>query len=166
MAHKGTSKRRRGLAGLLLLGLPCAAAPATPLPDLSSAPFIIIAGKNVPWGSNTGIDAGQARAAAGGYCEFPVQHNVRNLGKVASGPFQTRFENNTVPGPFLRQWPSLNPGQSSTQTDILRLKTGGNTLVLHVDAANQVRETDENNNQYRVAIQVNGACGPGKGPGR
>ncbi|OGI39691.1 MAG: hypothetical protein A2140_03820 [Candidatus Muproteobacteria bacterium RBG_16_62_13] len=136
---------------------------ATPLPDLTSAPFIVIAGKNVSWGNSISVDAKQARPAVGGVCEFPVQHNVRNLGKSASGPFQTRFDSNTVPGGFTRQWPSIAPGQASTQTDILRLRSGSNTLILHIDPANQVRESNEGNNQYRATIQVNGKCDPGKG---
>ena len=136
---------------------------ATPLPDLTSAPFIVIAGKNVSWGNSISVDAKQARSAVGGVCEFPVQHNVRNLGKAASGPFQTRFANSAVAGDFTRQWPPIGPGQTSTQTDILRLRSGNNTLTLHIDPANQVHESNEGNNHYRVTIMVNGRCEPGKG---
>ncbi len=156
---------RYGLAAIMTVSTIIAAA-AAPQPDLASAPFIVIAGKNVAWNGGVGIDAKQARSANGGICEFPVQHNVRNLGKAASGPFQTRFDNNAVPGGFTRQWPSIDPGQTSTQTDILRLRPGSNTLVLHIDPANQVRESSETNNQYRVTVQVAGACDPVKGASR
>lgn len=139
---------------------------AAPLPDLASAPFIIIAGKNVSWGTGISIEAHQARTAAGGVCEFPVQHNVRNIGKAASGPFQTTFSAGNPAGGFSRQWPSVGAGQASTQTDLLRLRTGTNTLTLHIDPGNQVRESNEGNNQYRVTIQVNGRCEPGKGARR
>lgn len=139
---------------------------AAPLPDLVSAPFIIIAGKNVSWGTGTSVEARQARATAGGICEFPVQHNVRNIGKAASGPFQTTFGAGTPAGGFRRQWPSIGPGQTSTQTDLLRLRPGTNTLTLHIDPAHQVRESNEGNNHYRVTIQVNGRCEPGKGTRR
>ena len=156
-----------GLAGIAVVWLAASTAAAPPLPDLASAPFIVIAGKNVSWNSGASIDAKQARSgrggAAGGICEFHVQYNVRNLGKAASGPFQTRFDSNTVPGGFTRQWPSIAPGQTSTQTDILRLRSGSNTLILHIDPANQVRESNDGNNQFRATIQVNGKCDPGKG---
>ncbi len=135
---------------------------ATPLPDLTSAPFIVIAGKNVSWGTGASVEAQQARTAAGGVCELPVQHNVRNIGKAASGPFQTTFSAGTTTGGFSRQWPSIGPGQASTQTDLLRLRPGTNTLTLHIDPGNQVREANEGNNLYRVTIQINGRCEPGK----
>ena len=149
------------------MAAPPGPAPATAaLPDLASAPFIIIAGKNVSWGTGASVEAHQARTAAGGVCEFPVQHNVRNMGKAASGPFQTTFSAGTPAGSFSRQWPSIGPGQTNTQTDILRLRSGSNTLVLHIDPNNQVRESNKSNNQYRATIQVNGKCEPGKGARR
>ncbi len=153
-----------GFAAMAVLAMPVYAAPAQP--DLASATFIIIAGKNVSWDGSASVDAKQARSAVGGVCEFSVQHNVRNHGKAISGPFQTRFDNNAVPSGFTRQWPSIGPGQTSTQTDILRLRPGSNTLILHIDPTNQVREANEGNNQFRVTIQVNGKCDPGKGTAR
>lgn len=158
MINNLASKYLIGVLAIAAINTPALLRAAPPQADLTSAPFVIIAGKNVPWGSGATINATQARAASGGVCEFPAQHNVRNVGKAASGPFQTRFDNNAVAGGFTRQWPSIEPGQTSTQTDILRLRPGNNTLVLHIDAANQVRESNENNNQFRIAIQVNGKC--------
>ncbi len=166
MTDRITTALRISLASAAIAWLAAPASAAPPQPDLASATFIIIAGKNVSWNGSGGVDAKQAKSAAGGVCEYPVQHNVRNLGKAASGPFQTRFDNNAVPGGFTRQWPSIGPGQTSTQTDILRLRPGSNTLILHIDPANQVRESNEGNNQFRVTIQVNGKCDPVKGASR
>jgi len=146
--------------------LPVQAAPVqTARPDLVSAPFIVVAGRNMPWNSQATVRARQAKPVGQGLCEITIQHNVRNIGNKASGPFQTRFANSTVPGAFTRQWPSLSPGQSSTQTDILRLRAGNNTLTLTLDAASQVRESNESNNQYRVTLVLDGHCLPGK-PGK
>lgn len=130
------------------------------LPDITAEPQVALGGRRLPWGQNVALAAAAAQRSAGGICYFPVQYGVRNAGAQASGPFYTTWSNSLLPQPVGREWPSLASGAVSSQSDTLGLTPGQNMLTLTIDQRGQVRESNEQNNQFRIAVTLSGECGP------
>lgn len=133
---------------------------AAGLPDLTAEPQVAMGGRRVSWGQAMALTAAAAQRSAGGVCYFPVQYGVRNAGSLAGGPFYSTWSNSLLPQPVGRDWPALAPGAVSSQSDTLGLKPGQNILTLTLDQRNQVRESNENNNQFRLTVTLSGECGP------
>lgn len=138
------------------------------LPDITSAAQIAIGSVPAQWGATVNVDAKQAFSAQGGVCQFAVQHTARNIGLAPTGSFDSLFKSSPVPGGLSRTWGSIAPGGQDTQKDLLSLKPGMNDLVLTLDYQGKVQEISETNNQFRVRVNLSGACGPkpGMGPPR
>ena len=129
------------------------------LPDLTSAAQLVVGATTTPWSTSVSVDAGQAFTAQGGVCQVVVQHTARTIGLAPSGAFSSVWTNSHAPGSFSRAWGSLAPGGQDTQKDLIALKPGQNILSLALDNLTQVQEANENNNRFRVIVNLTGSCG-------
>jgi hypothetical protein len=129
------------------------------LPDITSAAQLVVGATTTPWRATVNVDAGQAGSAQGGVCQVAVQHTARNVGLAASGAFGSVWTNSGAPGSVSRRWGSIAPGAQDTQKDLIALKPGQNILELTLDDLNQVQEVNENNNRFRVVVNLSGSCG-------
>lgn len=139
-----------------------AAKPATlQLADLTAAQQLTIGGKAASWQTPLMVEARDAQQKINGICQYSLQYTLRNAGVAASIGFVASWSNAAVPGVADRPWPTIASGASSSQTDVIGLKPGVNQLTLTIDKNNQVKETDENNNLFRLTVTVNGPCSDG-----
>lgn len=131
------------------------------LPDIASGGQHSIGGLVVS-GAVANVDASAAHSVNknnSGRCEFTIKYSARNLGATATGPFDSMWTNSAVPGNFTRSWAPLGPGETREETDLVNLKPGQNILSLTLDNLNQVSESNEQNNQFRMIVNVSGNCG-------
>ena len=129
--------------------------------DITSADQLTVAGQVLRWGSSVTVDAGLAlvkNLSNSGLCAFPVDVTAQNLGLGATGAFTSAWTNNAVPGRWPHNWISIEPQGARTERDVLALKPGDNQLQLMLDDTNQVQESNENNNIFRVKVRVTGSC--------
>jgi hypothetical protein len=133
------------------------------LPDITSQGGVIVGGTGASWGGTIGVDAKQAlsiNANNSGLCEFVIEHTARNAGLSPTGTFDSQWKNSAVPGSAGRVWLPLAAGASKSEKDLVRLKPGANPLQLSLDNQNQVKESNEANNQFGLTVNVSGSCGP------
>jgi hypothetical protein len=135
-------------------------AQAPGLPDLTSAPGVAIGARNVQWGGIVSMDASEARGVRNGACDFAVRHTAQNAGATAAGTFGRRWTNSNVAGTWEMSYPSIPANGTVERVDTLPLKPGRNILYLTLDSGNAVAESNENNNLFRVAVDLAGVCGP------
>ncbi len=128
------------------------------LPDLTATGQVTIGDKMVNWNNTVTIDAKSASKSGNGICSFVVQYSVTNIGKVPTGIFGSTWTNKSLNSTLDTQWPSILPGSIVMQKDLINLKPGENKLVLSLDPKNQVKESNENNNQFSLQVVVTGDC--------
>ncbi len=136
-------------------------APMAP-PDITSAATLTIGGVGGAWGSTINVNASQAFSKNlnnNGLCEFLIEHTARNIGLAPTGAFSSIWKNTAVPGSWSRAWPPLAAGASKAEKDLVSLKPGHNLLNLTLDHLQQVQESNEGNNQFRVIVNLGGNCG-------
>ena len=143
-------------------------APTQPkgLPDITSGSGVTIGGKIAAWGSSVTVDAKDALSVNmnnSGLCEFGIKHMARNVGLASTGGFDSLWKNSAVPGSASRFWLPIEPGGAKEETDLVRLKAGQNLLHLTLDNLSKVQELNENNNKFRIIVNVTGSCGPKPG---
>jgi hypothetical protein len=129
--------------------------------DITSADQLVIAGQPARWGSAVTVDASRALArnmSNSGLCGFAFDVTAQNLGMGATGQFTSVWTNSAVPGRWPHSWAPLDPQSSRMERDVLALKPGDNQMQLMLDDMNQVRESNENNNNFRVKVTVTGSC--------
>src|SRR4030067_2232778 len=99
-----------------------------------------------------------------GLCEFGIQHTARSIGLASTGGFDGEWKNSNVPGGGLvRFWLPIAPGGSKEETDLLTLKPGQNLLHLRLDSQEKVQESNENNNRFRIIVNLTRSRGPKPG---
>jgi hypothetical protein len=128
--------------------------------EIRSGPNVMVAGKYpAVWGQSVSVSEADARRAASGVCDVTLKHDAVNAGPAASGPFARRWVNSRNPVPFTNTYPAIPAGGTEPRTDTLSLKPGANELTLTLDYMDQVKESNETNNVYRMTISVSGSCG-------
>lgn len=137
--------------------------PPQGLPDITSAPQILVGATPAQWGAMVNVDAKQAFAAQNGVCQFAIQHTARNIGLAPTGAFDSLFKSSPASGSLSRAWGSIVAGGQDTQKDLLPLKPGMNDLYLTLDHPGKVQESNETNNQFRVRVNLSGDCGAAPG---
>ncbi|NZA25768.1 hypothetical protein H0E84_05175 [Luteimonas sp. SJ-92] len=132
------------------------------LPDLSLVGAFTIGTGPVGWGTSTQLPASAAVRQQDGRCVFRYAYPTRNQGPGASAAAVNRIFLDAPDGPQLAEdpLPALAAGVASTVSGHILLAPGTWTLYVHADAAQQVMETDEQNNLRRVRVTVEGDCGP------
>jgi hypothetical protein len=133
--------------------------PSNALPDITSSAQIMIGSVSTQWGATVNVDDKQAFSAQNGVCQFTVQHTTRNIGLASTGAFDSIWTNSNAHGSWSRVWGSIASGGQGTQKDMVMLKPGMNILNLKLDNPLKVQESNENNNQFRVIVNLSGACG-------
>lgn len=134
------------------------------LPDITSDPAVTVGTQAAQWGGIVAVNAAEARRMHDGVCDFIIRHTAHNNGASATGPFGRRWTNSNVPGNWDMSYPSIPANGTLERVDTLPLKPGRNVLYLTLDSDNAVAETNENNNLFRVAVDVSGACEPASAP--
>lgn len=131
------------------------------LPDITVSEQIRVAGMPLAWGGVMTVDAGRAigrNRNNSGLCEFALEYGVRNAGAAIAGSFRGVWTNSAVAGNRSRTWTSLPAGGSANERDMIQLKPGSNQLLLTLDDLQQLQESNEANNKFRVSINVTGSC--------
>ena len=134
--------------------------PAPAKPDLTPVGQLTIAGIPAQWGSTMTLNGQQTQPAANGLCSASLSYNVQNIGTYPAAPFSSLLLSSATPNQSLKQWLSLAPGASQSQTDQVLLRPGQNSLTLYLDHTNQIHELNETNNQVRLQVILNGTCQP------
>ena len=129
------------------------------LPDITAEPALTIGGQRASWGRTVTVAAADAQRSANGVCSFPVSYAVRNAGGPVPGPFSSTLAGSLAPTPTTRTWPALGQKAIVNQSDTVGLKPGRNILTLTLDQRNQVKESNENNNVFRLTVTLTGECG-------
>lgn len=129
------------------------------LPDITAEPALTIGGKRTSWGQTVTVAAADAQRSANGVCSFPVSYAVRNAGGPVAGAFSSTLAGSLAPTPTTRTWPALGQKAIVNQSDTVGLKPGRNILTLTLDQRNQVKESNENNNVFRLTVTLTGECG-------
>lgn len=132
-------------------------------PDITSAAQITIGSVTVQWGATVNVEDKQASSVSNGVCQFAVQHTARNIGLAPTGAFDSVWTNSNAQGSWSRTWGSIAAGGQDTQKDMVMLKPGTNILGLKLDNLGKVQESNENNNQFRIVVNLNGTCGVSAG---
>jgi hypothetical protein len=130
------------------------------LPDITSAPGVVVGARNVQWGGIVSVNASEARGVHDGACDFAIRHSAQNASTAAAGGFSRRWTNSNVAGTWEMSYPSIPANGSVERVDTLPLKPGRNMLYLTLDSGNAVAESNESNNLFRVAVDLAGVCGP------
>lgn len=132
-------------------------------PDITVLPNsgIMIGAKKVPWGGAVTLAARDARAVAGGRCSFEGSYVMANGGEAPTNPaFSNRM---IIDSPRIVAAAdsnlTLNAHEKKTVPTKLSLVPGTHTLVLRLDADNQVAESKERNNEARITYTLTGGCG-------
>jgi hypothetical protein len=133
-------------------------------PDLTCSVGPKIAGQSVAWGGTITVEGKEAVSRNNGICEFQFEYAVRNVG---NGPlagtsgnktFRTLLTNSAVGGNWTHVFALMAP--KSVQSDTIRipLKPGNNVLQLVLDDQHQIKESNENNNTFKLTVIVKGKC--------
>ena len=137
------------------------------LPDITSGPRVTVAGKYpVVWGQGISVSSAEARKVESGVCLFALTHETRNTGNATTGAFSRRWQSTQNPIVFTDTYPPIVAGGSVERTDTLPLRPGVNVLTLELDNLDQVKESNEHNNLFKVTITVTGNCGVTLPPSR
>ncbi|WP_187775667.1 CARDB domain-containing protein [Luteimonas suaedae] len=133
--------------------------------DLSLVGAFTIGNGPIGWGTSTELATAAAAYRKGGRCAFRYAYPTRNQGPGASAAAVNRILLDAPDGSQLAQdpLPPLAAGAPHIASGHVLLAPGVSMLYVHADAAQQVAETDENNNLRRVRVTVKGECGPTRG---
>jgi hypothetical protein len=150
--------------GPALEGAPAPSTPfsATLLPDITCAGQVRIANVPSSWGETITINANQATSKNrnnSGLCEFPVEYTVRNAGNFIAGSFRSLWTNGAVSGNWNHAWGQIAVNGAETGNDLIPLKPGSNKLKLVLDDLQEIKESNEANNEFHITINVTGNCG-------
>lgn len=127
------------------------------LPDLVSTATFTIGGRLAMPGGSVRLDAAQAQQRGDGLCTFVIQHGVRNTGTAPAPAYTTEWQG-TARGSVTQHRPALVAGGSAAFTDTVALRPGQSALMLRIDSAHTVPESNERNNDFRLTIQLSGDC--------
>lgn len=142
-------------------------APSTPMsdtlmPDITCDQQVRVANVPAKWGDTVNIDAAQATSKNrnnSGLCEFPIEYTVRNIGNFFAASFRSLWTNSAVSGNWSHAWSQIAVDGAKSDKDLLPLKPGINKLKLVLDDLQEMKESDEANNEFHITVNVTGSCG-------
>lgn len=128
--------------------------------DLSAADPLLLGSTLTYWGASVTVPATQAALRRSGYCYFDYRYLTIN-----AGPGHAEGTSNTLRrgGPngqllAIDELPALTPMDAAGSSGRIALPPGLSVVVVDVDAAEYVPETNEANNLRRVIVFVQGSC--------
>lgn len=129
------------------------------LPDYQIGRNVSIAGAQGSWGGILALDASRMQPGPAGTCMAEFRYTIENHGQVTSPAATTTTV--SLPGrpPTSKSLGRISPNGSRQERVSLGLPAGTSMLTLTVDPKNRVEEFDETNNQERMTLRMNGACG-------
>lgn len=128
--------------------------------DLSAADPLLLGQTLTQWGSAVTVTAEQAKAQRNGLCYFGYRYLTLNNGPGHAEGTSNTLRRGSPAGALLAvdDLPALKPIAATTSTGLIGLAPGTTTVVLNIDAAEYVPETNEANNLRRVIVNVQGRC--------
>ena len=129
--------------------------------DLAPGASISIGNRSAAWGHTLTVNALQASLGMqGNACGLALSYEVRNTGQGQAAASKSRLSigANNVHQANLAPLPG---GSDHAVQGLLHLANGDYDLVVVVDAAGQVAETDEGNNSRTVRLKVRNCGQPG-----
>jgi hypothetical protein len=133
-------------------------------PDLTCIVGPKIAGQSAAWGGTITVEGKEAVSRNNGICEFQFEYTVRNVGNGPLGgtsgnkTFRTILTNSAVGGNWTHVFTLMAPKSAQSDTVRIPLKPGNNVLQLVLDDQHQIKESNENNNTFKVTVIVKGKC--------
>ncbi len=137
----------------------CPGAPV-PLPDITSRGGIKLGERFVRWGGSVQLSEAESSRVANGRCGFDARYEMVNAGAAATSPaFSNRLTLDTKAAVIATNTGlALAKSEAKTLTAQLPLTPGTHVLSLVLDADNQVAESNEKNNAFRVTYTLAGTC--------
>jgi len=128
-------------------------------PDIASRKGPRIGGKYVPWGGSVTLGRKNAKRIQNGHCVFDFVYTMVDQGKTDTSPqFVNRLRaNRTLLA--VNSGLHLRAGQTQTLDTEPRMPVGRYTISVSLDDGHAVAESNENNNIYRVHVDVDNTCG-------
>jgi CARDB len=130
-----------------------------PKPDITSHKGPRIGGKAVAWGGSVTVGRKNAKRIQNGRCVFDFVYEMSNDGKADTSP---QFVNRLREGGTLVAVNSglhLKAGETQTLDTEQAMLSGRHVLSVSLDDGNAVAESNENNNLFRVIVNVDNSCG-------
>ncbi len=126
-------------------------------PDLTSRQGITIGQRSSSWNGTIELTAADANAKGPRGCSYRVKYDIVNIGKAGAAGFSSRLFDTTA----IHSQNNMQLGQAAS-ADVsgnILLKTGTHLLRAKIDDTNQVAESKENNNNFKVKVIVPKGCG-------
>ncbi len=131
---------------------------ASPVPsgkksDLTPGETITIGNQTGNWGSTLAVSGQSSTDKRGSACGFRMVYPVKNIGSGdAANAFQSRlFTDSTLHTGTINE---LGAGQSRNVSGTIYLPNGDHTVRVFVDHSDQEPESNEQNNENRILVQV------------
>ncbi len=134
--------------------------------DLTALPGLELGTQRLPWGNTARLDAGTGTPLRNGSCQVPVKYTLVNAGTARAAEFGIAWRNRATGDQERRTVAALDGGRRRQEADMLELRSGMNSVELIIDEDRKVDETDESNNRFAVALQLEGRCGAPNLPAR
>ena len=132
---------------------------ADKLSDLTAGDKFIIAGENVSWGSLVDLSSEDASDITPHGCAFRYGYMLKNIGSNKAGMHENSLVEKNVTLHYVKV-PLVNAGQNRNVAGKVILKDGNHLIHLHLDATGDIVETNEENNKFRISVNVNGCSQP------
>lgn len=130
-----------------------------PLPELDVNGLFGIWPVAAAWGTTIVVPAASADSRSGGKCTFPYAYMIRNSGVKPSAQTSVTLQWNDADAPIfgVDDIPELAPNTSTIVNGHFSVPAGLSTLLLEVDAPDQVEEMIEANLRT-IDVVVTGSC--------
>lgn len=137
--------------------LPARSNASLALPDLTSRTGITIGSKSSPWGGSLILSKADAVSADARSCKFRFKYDVVNIGKANSGNATNllRKQGNVL---HTANNFSVAKNQSRNVSGHIMLQPGSYSVMATLDHAKAVAELKENNNIFKVMVEVGKDC--------
>ncbi|MBD3797595.1 MAG: hypothetical protein IE887_07625 [Campylobacterales bacterium] len=128
-------------------------------PDITVFGAPKIAGKKVQWGRSIKLNSSTDKLKkVDGFCEVPVDYVIYNSGTDAANTFRINWNVSGVVF-VTRNLSSLTSNMKRNEKDTFMVKPGRNMIKLKLDDLNQLKESNEANNEFKLTIELTGDCG-------
>ena len=130
----------------------------TEKPDLTSRKGITIGGQSSNWGGSLNLKMTDSLSTSPRGCKFRFKYDVLNLGSKNIKPATNRLRIGNSAIHSVNNL-KLNKNQSKNMSGHILLPQGNYDLFARIDESKNVDEKKENNNTFKVRVNVPKQCG-------
>lgn len=105
------------------------------------------------------IGTEQAISKKNGLCKFRMSYDIKNIGNASSKQVFTNQVKNNTTSLLISPAAQLASNKTKSINGIITLKPGKHIFSIKTDHAYKIKESDENNNLMRLAVELKGSCG-------